>query len=98
MEYSKLTVDQMFDRLVQDDVEYLQELFTTNNINEVYNYLASNHICYCYLHDDEIEDRYYINGYARGNDWDNLYVEDILYWYNSKPLEYFGFFIIRFET
>jgi hypothetical protein len=35
----------------------------------------------------ELEDRYYINGYARGNDWDNLYVEDILYWYNSKPLD-----------
>lgn len=59
MEYSKLTVDQMFDKLVKDDVDYLQELFTTNNINEVFNYLASNHICYCYLHDDEIEDRYY---------------------------------------
>jgi len=59
MEYSKLTVNQMFDKLVQDDVNYLQELFIKNNTNEVFNYLASNHICYCYLDDDEIEDRYY---------------------------------------
>ena len=59
MEYSKLTIDEMFDILVQDDVNYLQELFTKNDIDEVHNFLSTNHICYCYLDDDEIEDRYY---------------------------------------
>lgn len=59
MKYSKLTIDEMFDILVQDNVNYLQELFNKNDIDEVHNYLSTNAISYCYLDDDEIEDRYY---------------------------------------
>lgn len=59
MEYSKLTIDEMFDILVQDNVNYLQELFNKNDIDEVHNYLSCTHIAYCYLDDDEIKNRYY---------------------------------------
>ena len=59
MKYSKLTIDEMFDKLVQDNVDYLQELFNKNDIDEVHNYLSTNPISYCYMDDVEIEDRYY---------------------------------------